>query len=59
METAKKEKAPPKHLKDVFMHTPPASSNDFTGFSPALTSDKNEAENLSDMMNATTSPHMK
>jgi len=59
VKNSKKDKAPPKHLKDVFLHTPPASSNDFTGFSPALTTDNNEANNLSEMMNATTSHHTK
>ena len=44
------------HLENAVYNTPPASSNDFTGYMPVHPETEEKCENISRLMNVPTSP---
>lgn len=48
-----------KHLEDAIYRTPAASANDCTGYMPIHTESNEKSENISNLMNAPTSPPSK
>ncbi len=48
-----------KHLDDALYNTTPASANDRTGYVPFLPENNENLNNLSQLLNVPTSPHIK